>query len=536
MRWSHGAAHLVAYNSGMRQRPWLWLAGSGVVLLAVLTPYLLADRGQPSGFVFSGFLINPVDGFSYLAKMKQGQAGAWLFHLPYAAEPGKGALLFFFYLALGHLQRLIGVAPGVVYHAARVLGAASMLGAAYAFYRQFIPSQVARRWAFALVAFGSGLGWLGLGLGRLSIDLWVPEAIPFLGAFANPHFPIAAASMLVALTAIARRGPRWGRRLVWSALAGLTLAVVQPFAVLTVAGVGAAWLLWMRLKPIAEAETRAQGIQDASTLGVFVLVSAPWILYDLWVTTTQPPLAAWSAQNITPTPPLIDVLLGFGLVLLLALFGLWAGRASVTSAGRLFVVWLALGFLLVFAPIALQRRMLLGLFFPMAALAGLGLEALGRSARPIARLSPYFLFALCLPTNLVVAVVTLGGALRQEPDLVLTRSEQDSYEWASDGLPSGALVLAGEVSGNRLPAFAPVRVVYGHPFETPNAEAELAWVNAVFRGEVPAGEVRRLLDERSIGFVYVGARERSLGGLAWIEGMAPVYSGGDVTIYRIDTP
>src|SRR3990172_10449621 len=121
----------------MRHRPWFWLAGPAVVLFAVLTPYILAGRGQPSGFVFSGFLINPIDGFSYLAKMRQGAGGAWLFQLPYAAEPGNGALIFLYYLGLGHLQTLIGVGPEVIYHAARLLGAAAMLAAAYVFYHQF---------------------------------------------------------------------------------------------------------------------------------------------------------------------------------------------------------------------------------------------------------------------------------------------------------------------------------------------------------------------------------------------------------------
>src|SRR3989304_1440130 len=111
----------------MCHRPLFWVAGSGVVLIAVMTPYLLASWGQPPGFVFSGLLINPVDGFSYLAKMRQGTGGAWLFHLPYAAEPGSGALLFLYYLGLGHLQRGSGVDPLVVFHGARLLGTAVML-------------------------------------------------------------------------------------------------------------------------------------------------------------------------------------------------------------------------------------------------------------------------------------------------------------------------------------------------------------------------------------------------------------------------
>src|SRR3990172_4331613 len=131
--------------SGMRRRSWVWLAGSTVLLTVVLAPYLAAWRAQPSGFIFSGFLVNPTDGFSYLAKMRQGMGGSWLFHLPYAAEPGAGALLFLYYLLLGHIQRVLGAAPEVVYHGARVAATAGMLGAAYLFYPSTLAESRARR-------------------------------------------------------------------------------------------------------------------------------------------------------------------------------------------------------------------------------------------------------------------------------------------------------------------------------------------------------------------------------------------------------
>jgi hypothetical protein len=153
--------------------------------------------------------------------------------------------------------------------------------------------------------------------------------------------------------------------------------------------------------------------------------------------------------------------------------------------------------------------MLLGVFFPMAGLAALAFEALRKSVRPLRRLAAYALFAFCLPTNFLVAAITLGGALRQQPELVLTQSEWDSYRWAGDDLPSGALVLAGELSANRLPAFASVRVIYGHPFETPNAEAELDWVNATYRSELPSAQLLDRLRDRQVDFVRWSPRALS---------------------------
>jgi hypothetical protein len=73
---------------------WLLVLALSVVLLAVTClPYALA-YGVRGDWVFGGFLINPIDGNSYFAKMREGLRGDWLFTLPYTAEPGPGAFIF----------------------------------------------------------------------------------------------------------------------------------------------------------------------------------------------------------------------------------------------------------------------------------------------------------------------------------------------------------------------------------------------------------------------------------------------------------
>jgi hypothetical protein len=410
-----------------------------------------------------------------------------------------------------------------------------MLGAAYFFYRTTLAENRARAWAMALTLFGSGLGWIGVGVGRLPIDLWVPEAIPFFSAFANAHFPLAAAAMLAATTMICapdlRRGLRW-----WGAgLAGLLLALVQPFAVLPVAAVGIVWGVWMRLRPPADSPAKEVQRQQLAAGLVFLAASMPWIVYDAWVTNVQPVLAAWSAQNQTPTPPPLDVLLGYGVVLASAIASLFVVRPHTRSSGRLLVAWLLTGLVLVFVPFGLQRRMLLGIFFPMAALAGLvfaWLVSAGKWRRWLA----YFLFVLCLPSNLVVLTATLGGALAQEPEVVMRSSERASYAWIDDQIPAGSLVLAGEVTGNRLPAYADVRVRYGHPFETPHAADELSWIESIYRSADSNESVLAEMRRRGVAYVYVGPRERELGPLAWLAELDSVYHNEAVTIYGLPLP
>ena len=66
-----------------------------LVFITVITlPYLCAVTLSNEELIFGGFLLNPLDGNSYLAKMRQGYEGEWKFTLPYSSNPGEGAYLF----------------------------------------------------------------------------------------------------------------------------------------------------------------------------------------------------------------------------------------------------------------------------------------------------------------------------------------------------------------------------------------------------------------------------------------------------------
>jgi len=100
---------------------WAWVAAASVLVAAFASlPYFLAYGVRDH--VFTGILINPIDGNSYLAKMAEGWRGDWLFTLPYTTDPGPGALIFTYYLFLGHLARWTGASLDLVYHAARAAG------------------------------------------------------------------------------------------------------------------------------------------------------------------------------------------------------------------------------------------------------------------------------------------------------------------------------------------------------------------------------------------------------------------------------
>ena len=80
-----------------------------VVIAAVsLLPYLLAYLWTPPGHHFAGFFFIADDATTYLAKMREGADGSWLWNDPYTSEPHGGVFLFGFFLDGIIFLRILG--------------------------------------------------------------------------------------------------------------------------------------------------------------------------------------------------------------------------------------------------------------------------------------------------------------------------------------------------------------------------------------------------------------------------------------------
>ena len=80
----------------------------GIIALIVTSiPYVLGAGLATGDRVYGGFVYAIEDCYSYLAKMRQGAEGAWLFRIAYTPEPHRGALFFPFHLLLGKVAALL---------------------------------------------------------------------------------------------------------------------------------------------------------------------------------------------------------------------------------------------------------------------------------------------------------------------------------------------------------------------------------------------------------------------------------------------
>ena len=526
---------------GSSQREGAHVLWAGLALgLFTSLPFLLGAILSTPHLEFTGFVIGFEDGNSYLAEILQGAHGAWTYHLAFTPEPHSGGLFFLTYLLLGKVSALTGAPPIWLFHLTRLVATPVAL---YAFYRlaaYFSPHPTVRRLAVALFAVGGGLGWLWVllgqstALGKMPVDLWVPDASFFLSALTYPHL-ILGQALLFAYSLWTLRLLDLGR---WqdglgAALAGLGVSLIHPYTLPVIAAPFGVFVLW-------------RGRRDRSTfwrlavrLAATSLPSLPYLAYAAVFFRANPAYAAWQAQNLLFSPAPYLYLLGFGLPLLLAAVGLLLGRRpDVLSASAFLSLWTLVVPPLLYLPTPLQRRFLDGYQAPVAILGGAGLYLIVKRLRNVrwqAGLAAGLILVIAL-TNVLLwfgSIATI--AARIEP-VFRPGWEMSAARWFQS-TPASPVVLASYDTGNLLPACALVRSFTGHGSETVNSEEKTSLVAQFFRTETSDAWRAELLSRYSVDYVYYGPREKRLGAidLKRLPYLTPVYDNGQVQILRVDT-
>lgn len=491
-----------------------------LVIILITLPFIYSQISGGSYYVFSGFLFNSVDGNSYLAKMQEGWSGSWQFTLPYTAEPGSGTYLFLFYIFLGHLARWLHLPLVLMFHFSRIVATACFFWVLSIFLTRFLKLEsISAGRAFLLLAFCSGVGWLAFLLGAFTSDFWVAEAYPFLSSYANPHFPFGLALILGIFILAEEKSDLFRNILIF--ILGLLLAIILPFGIV-ICGLmlfGSSIWEWIERKGV-----------DWLGLFSFVVGGVPFALYQLWISQNDPVLKGWNAQNLTPSPPIWDFILSFSPIFLLAIYGSWIAWHSRRENGmRLLILWFIMGFILIYFPFSLQRRFMLGFYIPSVCLGVIGIQRITRNNAK-KWLWPLTFF-LSVITNILVIMAGIFGVMAHAPAIFLEKSESQALAWISTNTPIDSIILASPDMGSFIPADTGRKVLYGHPFETVNAEQEKAKVQTFFQGNQAYQDQMKFLADNKIGYIFWGPREKELGTPIILNHMKTVYQNYDVVIF-----
>ena len=172
-----------------------------VALLWANLPYLLGYASSTPQNQFGGFFLYEQDGYSYLAKMRQGAQGAWEFHLPYTSEDQyqTGGFVYPFYLILGKLAPL-GLSYPLLYHGSRLLSSLLLLIVLARFIARFVSDQRWQVWTWWLLLFSGGWGLLAslfFNQKYVAYELIAPDAFVFSMLYGTPHVILGFALFLI---------------------------------------------------------------------------------------------------------------------------------------------------------------------------------------------------------------------------------------------------------------------------------------------------------------------------------------------------
>ncbi len=375
-----------------QDRRWASLVAVGVVALT-LVPYLWGWRLQgtmPALGWFSGFTFAAADQCVYLSWMRQAADGGFFQRNLFTTEPQIGHQFNIFFITLGWFSRVVHASPILVYHPARLILALALLRALWWLVEMLLSESRTRRVAFLIACLSAGLGWVpGVWEAQGPVDTWQPEAIIFLSIYLFPHFIVSLLLMvgMIGWLLVAER-TRKTRYAVYAGFCGLLLGNIHTYDVVTVTAV---WGTYLIVRVVTERRFDKRAWVHALIAAGLTSISTGYMAYLL----KTEPVFAQRAAVPTLSPPPLWYFLGYGGVLILAVFGWWLlrrdlprdaavasdtsiegeSRRGVTSlsAKMLLLTWATMNFFVSYLPVAFQRKMIMGEHIPLAMLGVLGL-------------------------------------------------------------------------------------------------------------------------------------------------------------------
>jgi len=515
------------------------LVAAAIASLSLL-PYLLAYTMTPPGHHFAGFFFIADDATTYLAKMRQGAAGAWTWNDPYTSEPHGGVFLFGFYLLLGHLGGLLHLPLIAVYHLARISGAIALVLTVDQLSRRLLGPPL-RHLALTLVVLGSGFGFVAQLLGNPSVlgrqlealDLHLPELTGFYSILAIPHFAWATALIVASFIGLLRLAEEADWRVILTT--GLTmtaLTAIHPQMIPVIV------LVWLAYRAVLYAWGDRPRWRNLGAEVAAFTVTTPLLAYNAWILYRDPTIAEWASQWRHQAPAPLSLALSLGLPLLAAMVGMVVAWRCRDRGLALVMVWPPLVILLLYAPnlANIQRRLLDAVYVPLGILAAVGLRAVTARLRPsrARRVERLLMPAFCFSSAIVLAIA-LRFASGAFPEAYVANDAWQAMQWLSDHHRADDRVLSSPQAGLLIPAHSGVPVYVGHYSETLDYFTKIKNVGNILRPSLPDWQVRSFLKTNGITILYWGPDENRA--MAFNPQAHPylqqIYQGGTVAIYRL---
>jgi len=504
-----------------------------VLLLVISLPYLWALAITPQGFQYSGLLYNPDDQNVHLAWERQAQQGHLAIKDVFTTESLESAdkplFINLYTLTVGTVSRVTHIPLIWITHLFRLLFAALAMLWFYDLCRQLTTSRRTRYLALIFAAFSTGIGWLlPLFPGHIFMDRpdlanfpMMPEAYVFTSAFIFGLNIASLALMVLVYGQLlhAEEKQSWKHAAI-AAMAAFVLANIHTYDAIPMLGILAIWFLW-RL-------WRRKSTFNVLTLGMAIIATILPVIYQ-WIVFQNDMQFRLKAVTYTAAPPILDVLMSYGLVLIFAIIGIVFICRKRGESRRAFLLstWIGVTLIAIYVPrwlghpLSFERKMIEGMHWPLCLLAAFGLVwILERCNYPAVQKA---IAAVVVIISCVSSFQFIGWCIGNAqdnnnsrpqifmPPLYISDGDQAVMNFLNVHGDRQKAVLSLNLIGNYIPQQTGMTVYFGHWAETISPDEKRKRTFDFYLGKMTEDEARKWLIKNHIGYVVLGHYEHLYG-------------------------
>jgi len=493
------------------KKPWIFLIGISLLLIILTTvPYIYGFLQNNENYFFTGkHALSAEDISVYQSYISQIKNGNYLLINQFTPEQDQLKSLNIFWLSTGLIAKIFHLSPQLTLQIIRILLIPIFIIVIYLFLNLFFPNPKLKKLLITLLVFSSGLGmWFSHfndfenSYLKSSIDLWVSESNIFASLYHSPHFILSWILIILAfyffILAIRHQKLLFG---ICAGLASLILFQFHPYHFLTLYLITFTYSLFYYLSN--------KNFKIFQSFLILVIISIPSIIYHLY-TLKDPLIYARSLQNITLTPPIIYVILGFGIFFPLALFGIWKIFKQKKQTNYIFlIIWLIGSMFLIYLPqYQFQRRLLQGFQLPMIILAVCPFwNFIEKYFQKIK--TSYYSAIIILASLLIITPTTIYHLTRDlvffdqhKPNLYLTKQQNQIIDFLKNKTDYQSVILCQDnFLSNYIPAALPAKIFLGHSHETLEFENKMILRLEFFSNNFPDQTAKRFLQKYNVKYI-----------------------------------
>lgn len=515
------------------------LAASVALLLLSFYPILYRYQITPAGRLYVGTEFFTQDFAGYVSTINQGRKGEWFYKDKFTNENLPSTMLYFPYLLLGQMARILNLNALVMYHLARLgLGVLYLL-LTYQITKLFFPQNaktdsIKRIISFLLIIFTSSLPMFTEGkLSPSSLSQTTAEIQVFTRYAIQPHYLLGNILLLFLIFSVLRLisnvKKKAGNLFYSSFIAIFCLSFFRPSHSLLL-------ILSLLIFNLYLFFTKRLTKQIFIFLLGNLFFALPGIFYLFYLKNNFPFLPYFSYDlNSGGGVSLTDFIFSFGLNFLLVVFGLGILLKKRKLEGKevflycyLCAVVLCLFILPQIIPFNSLRFIQTPTFIIVGLLSSIIIFNLIKNF--------YLIFATCC-FLLLISMPTLFMDFKHQVKLYYDayyiwppRKYFEGFSFLEKTSKTTDIVLTHQSLSNLVPMISGNSVFWGHTNETLNYEKKKNLVEKFYRTEMKEDEAQTFLSKNSVKYILVGREEKFLGWSGY-NFLKKVFSNSEIEIY-----